>query len=116
MDMQLIFCNFDKIVTTKGKTKMEYFWVEMIRPLKSEEVKGGKSLFAIIRALMASWRKLTRENVSTSEKLSRWEILSKPYRKPTQVDWYQCTKESERTILKELGNTTGRIFGRCPPL
>ena len=50
---------------------MEYFWVEMIRPLKSEEVKSGKSLFMIIRTLMASWRKLTRESVSTSKKFSR---------------------------------------------
>jgi len=71
MDMQLIFCNFSKIVNTKGKTEMEYFRVEMIRPPKSEEVKSGKSLFMIIRALMASWRKLTRGAVSTSKKHSR---------------------------------------------
>ena len=48
------------------------------------------------------------------------EIISLPdfaktVPKPTQVDWYQCTKASEKTILKELGNTTGRTFGRCPP-
>ena len=40
MDMQLIFCNFGKIVLIKGKTEMENFWVEMIRPLKGEEAKG----------------------------------------------------------------------------
>ena len=39
MDKPLIFGYFDKIVTTKGKSEMEHFWVEMIRPLKSEEVK-----------------------------------------------------------------------------
>ena len=27
----------------------------------------------------------------------------------------EYTKASERTFLKELGNTTGRTFGRCPP-
>ena len=43
----------------------------MIRPLKSKEVKGGKSLFMIIRTLMASRRKLAREKVSTSKKFSR---------------------------------------------
>ena len=114
MDMQLIFCNLYKIVFTKGKTEKEFFQVEMIRPLRSKEVKGGKSLFMIIRTPMGSRRKLTREMVSTSKKLSRQEILYKPYLNPTQVDWYQCTKASEKTFLKELGNITGRTFGRCP--
>ena len=27
----------------------------------------------------------------------------------------EYTKASEKTILKELGNITGRTFGRCPP-
>lgn len=27
----------------------------------------------------------------------------------------EYTKASEKTFLKELGNTTGRTFGRCPP-
>ena len=39
MDKPLIFGYFGKIVISKGKTEMEGFWVEMIRPLKSEEVK-----------------------------------------------------------------------------
>ena len=71
MDKPLIFGYFGKIVITKGKTEKEYFWVEMIRPPKSKEVKGGKSTFMIIRALMVSRRKLARETVSSSEKLSR---------------------------------------------
>ena len=66
MDKPLIFGYFGKIVRSEGKTEKEYFWVEMIRPLKSEEVKSGKSLFMIIRTLMASWRKLTREAISSS--------------------------------------------------
>ena len=71
MDMQLIFCNFFQIVITKGMTEKDRMWVEMIRPPKSKEVKGGKSLFMIIRTLMASRRKLAREMVSTSKKFSR---------------------------------------------
>ena len=51
----------------------------MIRPLKSEKVRCGKSLFMIIRALMASYRKVAREVVLTSKKFSRYQILSKPY-------------------------------------
>ena len=66
MDKQLIFCYFNKIVITKGKTKMEYSRVEMIRLLNSEEVKGGKSTFMIIQAMNESWRKLTIRTVSTS--------------------------------------------------
>ena len=27
----------------------------------------------------------------------------------------EYTKASEKTFLKELGNITGRTFGRCPP-
>ena len=88
MDMQLIFCNFIKIVMSKGMTKMEGVWVEMIRPPKSEEVKGGKSTFMIIRTLMGRRRKLSRDKFSTSKKLSRYQILLEPYLKPTQVDWY----------------------------
>ena len=71
MDMQLIFCNFLKIVITKGKTERECFWAEMIRPPRSEEVKSGKSLFAIIRALSVRRVKPSREIVSFSNKLSR---------------------------------------------
>ena len=71
MDKPLIFGYFVEIVITKGKTGMECLWVEMIRPLKSEEVKGGKSPFTIIRALMASCRKMARKRISTSKKLSR---------------------------------------------
>ena len=88
MDNPLIFGYFGKIVMSEEKTEMEWVWVEMIRPPRSEEVKSRKSLFAIIRASSASWRKLTRDFVSTSKKLSRYQILSKPYHKPTQVDWY----------------------------
>ena len=51
----------------------------MIRPLRSEEVKGGKSPFAIIRTLMGRRRKLSTDKFSTSKKLSRYQILSKPY-------------------------------------
>ena len=53
MDKPLIFGYFGKIVRSKGKTKVECFWVEMIRPLKSKEVGVGKSAFMIIRTLMA---------------------------------------------------------------
>jgi hypothetical protein len=60
-------------------TEMECSWVEMIRPLKSKEVPIGKSVGMIIRALMASCRKVTRGIISTSKKLSRYQILSKPY-------------------------------------
>ena len=28
----------------------------------------------------------------------------------------EYTKASEKTFLKELGNITGRTFGRCPPV
>ena len=48
MDKQLIFCYFFKIVITKGMTEMEYFKVEMIRPLKSEEVRVSKSALTFI--------------------------------------------------------------------
>ncbi len=48
MDKQLIFCYFGKIVRSEGKTEEECFWVEMIRPLKSEEVKDGKPTFMFI--------------------------------------------------------------------
>ena len=88
MDKQLIFCYFGKIVMSEGMTEMEGVWVEMIRPLKSEEVKVRKSTFAIIRTLMGRRRKLSTDKFSTSKKLSRYQILSKPYLKPTQVDWY----------------------------
>jgi len=39
----------------------------------------------IIQALIASWRKPTRGKFSSSKKFSRYQILSRPYRKPTQV-------------------------------
>jgi len=45
---------------------MEYSRVEMIRLLNSKEVKGGKSTFMIIRAMMVSRRKLAIRTVSTS--------------------------------------------------
>ena len=67
---------------------MEDFWVEMIRPLKSEEVESGKPLFMIIRALIAIWLALERETVSTSKKFSRCYVFVKTVPKPTQVDWY----------------------------
>ena len=29
--------------------------------------------------------------------------MQRPYRKPTQVGWCQCTKARERNLVKELG-------------
>ena len=88
MDKPLIFGYFVEIVITKGKTGMECLWVEMIRPLKSEEVKGGKSPFTIIRALIAIWLALESETVSTSKKFSRCYVFVKTVPKPTPVDLY----------------------------
>ena len=48
MDKPLIFGYLGKIVRSEGKTEEESFWVEMIRPPKSKEVKDGKSTFMFI--------------------------------------------------------------------
>ena len=42
-------------------------------------------------------------------------IATKSYRKPTQVGGQKSAKVYERTLVKELGNTSGRNFGIWPP-
>ena len=42
-------------------------------------------------------------------------IATKSYRKPTQVGGQKSAKVYERTLVKELGNTSGRNFGIRPP-
>src|SRR3990167_8673505 len=63
MDKLLIFNYFGKIVRSEGKTEVECFYVEMIRPLENEEVLVGKpARTLIIRVFMivgASWQEKT---------------------------------------------------------
>ena len=116
MDMQLIFCNFNKVVFTKGKTEMECFWVEMIRPLKSEEVRDWKIRFhdySSFECKLAQADKRKRFNFL--ETISLGDFIETVPQTDTG-GLVEYTKASERTFLKELGNTTGRTFGRCPPL
>ena len=42
-------------------------------------------------------------------------IAVKSYRKPTQVGGQKSAKVYERTLVKELGKTSGRNFGIWPP-
>ena len=46
------------------------------------------------------------EQAWTGKKSHHREAFGRPYRKPTLVGGYECTKVGERTFVKELGNLT----------
>ena len=87
----------------------------MIRPLENEEVLVGKpARTLIIRVFMivgASWQEKTFQLPRNSPVTRFCQIRTKT----DTGGLVEYTKASEITILKELGNTTGRTFGRCPP-
>ena len=84
----------------------------MIRPPKSEEVKGGKPLFAIIRALMARLRKRSRDFCFNFQEIISLGDFVKTVPQTDTGGLGEYPKVSERRIFKEFGKKSTRNLGR----